>query len=213
MTARRTVHKVHRIDRPDEPGDAAATAVSRVLEAGEAVVAASRELHRRMAMVAPALNRQPRVMVGYVPLADGTVQPQFVGTAVELDACMAAWRKALAEAGGTEDELGTVDTIVTLLSIDLNADIDRIAEEQAAKRVPEAVEAFNEAVKARDAARLELSRVRPSGLAEARLMAEMIAMDVRHGVNPSGLGHMAVNLERALSEMVHGEPQKPMWDA
>jgi hypothetical protein len=41
----------------------------------------------------------------------------------------------------------------------------------------------------------------------------MIAMDVRHGVNPAGLGHMAVNLERALSEMVHGGPQKPMMDA
>jgi hypothetical protein len=73
---------------------------------------------------------------------------QLVGTAAELDACMAGWRKALAEAGGTEDELATVDTIGTLLSIDLNADIDRIADEQAAKRVPEAVEAFNEAVKA-----------------------------------------------------------------
>jgi hypothetical protein len=213
MTMRRTVHKVHRIDRPEEPGDAAATAVSRVLEAGEAVVAASRELHRRMATIAPSLNRQPRVMVGYVPLADGSVHPQFVGTAADLDACMAAWRKGLTEAGGTEDELATVDTIATLLSIDLNADIDRIAEEQAARRIPEAVEAFNEAVKARDAARLELSRVRPSGLADARLMAEMIAMDVRHGVNPTGVGQMTVNLERALAEMVHGRPQKPMWDA
>jgi hypothetical protein len=191
----------------------ASEAVSRVLEAGEAVVAASRELHRRMATVAPALNRQPRVMVGYVPLADGTVHPQFVGTAADLDACMAAWRKGLTEAGGTEDELGTVDTIATLLSIDLNADIDRIAEEQAARRVPEAVEAFREAERARDAARLELSRMRPSGLAEARLMAEMIAMDVRRGVNPTGVGQMAVNLERALSEMVHGGPQKPIWDA
>jgi hypothetical protein len=44
-------------------------------------------------------------------------------------------------------------------------------------------------------------------------MAQMIATDVRNGVNPTGLGHMAVNLERALSEMVHGAPQKPMWDA
>jgi hypothetical protein len=44
-------------------------------------------------------------------------------------------------------------------------------------------------------------------------MAEVIAMDVRQGVNPTGVGQMAVNLERALSEMVHGGPQKPMWDA
>jgi hypothetical protein len=46
------------------------------------------------------------------------------------------------------------------------------------------------------------------GLADARLMVGAIAMDVRHGVNPTGVGEMAVNLEHALSEMVHGGPQQ-----
>jgi hypothetical protein len=37
-------------------------------------------------------------------------------------------------------------------------------------------------------------------------MAEVIATDIRLGVDPACLGQIAVNLERTLSEMVHGMP-------